>query len=1200
MRITIIFLALASAFGQTQSGTPKADSGNGLDPRRVGVRALGSYWGAAGEQIDTSSGNLSFALPLVKPVSRGNWSAQIFLSYNSQMWRQDSAGTWLMGYDVGYGLGWTVQIASVIPIWANGLIDHYLFVDSTGAEYSLPVKNGSNVWSSLEGIHVWLDTNASPNVLHMPDGSAWVLGSTSAAAEQDAGTMYPTQIEDSNGNYITITYMAGIGAGTANTSARIQYVTDSRTASYIFQYNTDPIPHLLTITNWVSTSESYSFNYSAGQSLIPPFGGTQTTTTLLHSVTVTGLNVANTFVYDGSGQMTSFTTPLGGQLTWGYRTFKYSGNVSVEEVQSRTMTAVAGSSNSWSFGHPSSEDITPPTVHAWVRIFDNGPQTAKYYYGSVVSGNLVVPTTYKECNSDTTLECNGGSAINLQKDYSWTTDSAGNAYMGSALTTLDPNKSYSVQSKSTQTMDSYGNVTQSQLYDYGNLSIPASTYSYSYLYSQNSTYLTKYIFNRVVSASVTKAGVVVPLYSATYDQDWPQDNGLFLYQHDSAFNTNYRYRGNAYSTSNMGAGMSNILHTIGGVPYQAVDGAGRLINMTPSSGTNYSLPSVLTPNNNSNLSTSLSYATSFAVTGVTGANGATSSMTYSYGRPSSSTSSDGAVTDYTYTYQPNTQTATITTGSSTQWKKTTLDGFGRAISVQTGHDSTTVSEVDTQYAPCACSPLGKLWRTSVPFAAGGSPSGWTTYTYDGSGRTLTVTKPDGVSVTTYLYQGNTTKITDPASKWKSFTNDASGNLISVTEPDPNNLPNGTLVTTYTYNGANQLTDVSMPRNTTNGVYTQARHFTWSGSDLASATNPENGTVSYQYDGTHRVTQRTDAMGQKTTYTYDPYGRLTLVQHYAADGTAFPRQDVTYTYDYPQFSGAQNTWGHLAGVTFNGGLGVNPMAYLYSYNQAGRVTTQQFVLPFPYTLQASYTWDNQGRMASLTYPEHGPTTQSYQYNAMGNLSGITQSNCARYNDDGSCDALQNPTVATATYNFAGQVTNLTYYTDMYSSYTEARGYDNQLRLTSINSGGYHMALLNMQYTYPGSGDNGRISQTVDAISGETVNYTYDALNRLATAGSGSWSQHYVYDGFGNLTGTNGSAVWPADPATNRQGASNGNGNSLANSNVWDLENRLVSTVNPNGQTMTFQYDPWGRRISQTVSTDPPASRPSISTVSRVRS
>src|SRR5438067_10996628 len=33
-------------------------------------------------------------------------------------------------------------------------------------------------------------------------------------------------------------------------------------------------------------------------------------------------------------------------------------------------------------------------------------------------------------------------------------------------------------------------------------------------------------------------------------------------------------------------------------------------------------------------------------------------------------------------------------------------------SQESGHDSTTVSQVDTQYAPCACSPLGKLSKTS--------------------------------------------------------------------------------------------------------------------------------------------------------------------------------------------------------------------------------------------------------------------------------------------------------------------------------------------------------------------------------------------------------------------------------------------------------------------------------------------------------
>jgi hypothetical protein len=37
-----------------------------------------------------------------------------------------------------------------------------------------------------------------------------------------------------------------------------------------------------------------------------------------------------------------------------------------------------------------------------------------------------------------------------------------------------------------------------------------------------------------------------------------------------------------------------------------------------------------------------------------------------------------------------------------------------------------------------------------------------------------------------------------------------------------------------------------------GSATQTRTFTWSGNDLASATNPENGTVSYIYDASEGV------------------------------------------------------------------------------------------------------------------------------------------------------------------------------------------------------------------------------------------------------------------------------------------------------------------------------------------------------------
>ena len=74
-------------------------------------------------------------------------------------------------------------------------------------------------------------------------------------------------------------------------------------------------------------------------------------------------------------------------------------------------------------------------------------------------------------------------------------------------------------------------------------------------------------------------------------------------------------------------------------------------------------------------------------------------------------------------------------------------------------------------------------RVSQPYAPSGTVY-WITYTFDSLGRTLTVTQPDNSGTTTYLHEGNTVKITDPANKWKTFTYDAFGNLVQVTEPRP--------------------------------------------------------------------------------------------------------------------------------------------------------------------------------------------------------------------------------------------------------------------------------------------------------------------------------------------------------------------------------------------------------------------------------
>ncbi len=102
-----------------------------------------------------------------------------------------------------------------------------------------------------------------------------------------------------------------------------------------------------------------------------------------------------------------------------------------------------------------------------------------------------------------------------------------------------------------------------------------------------------------------------------------------------------------------------------------------------------------------------------------------------------------------------------------------------------------------------------------------------------------VLAPDGSSTSTYSYQGNTVKTTDPAGKWKKFTMDAFGNLTQVVELRSRRTPtSSTYTTTYTYDAWGNLSGVSMPRPTG----TQTRTFTYSGSLLQSATNPENGTV----------------------------------------------------------------------------------------------------------------------------------------------------------------------------------------------------------------------------------------------------------------------------------------------------------------------------------------------------------------------
>ena len=110
---------------------------------------------------------------------------------------------------------------------------------------------------------------------------------------------------------------------------------------------------------------------------------------------------------------------------------------------------------------------------------------------------------------------------------------------------------------------------------------------------------------------------------------------------------------------------------------------------------------------------------------------------------------------------------------------------------------------------------------------------------------------------------------------------------NVTEPNP---AGGTFISNYTYTPANQLTGVSMTR----GNVTQTRTFVYNGSDLTSAANPENGTVTYVYDNSRHVIRRTGAFGSQTVYTYD--SRFRVLQ-----GHRGPQPTGDHTPAWPAFA-----------------------------------------------------------------------------------------------------------------------------------------------------------------------------------------------------------------------------------------------------------------------------------------------------------
>lgn len=447
------------------------------DRPRTGLRAAGAYWGGAGENVDMQSGNLNFTLPLVTSVGRTGRKVGLGLSYNGQNWRKDANGIWNLGRDIGYGYGWTMTPGSVRAHYSDyWTVDHYAFVDGTGAEYRLDV-NESGVWRSRAagGYVKW---NAAESKLVFPDGSWWEYGCVARGGERDAGTAYPTRLYDRNGNVTVIDYMPGVQWGSANSSGRIVRISDVRAAQnwgpvFEFQYTSEARPHLSGITNTIGTGEAYTFGYTSNQTLQAPFApaGAYGTVQFLSAATVAGLGVGHAFSYGAnvSGELVKVTLPYGAEIEWGYGDQLYGDGKTYREVTGRWLRPSSGAAQLY-YQIAAYAPGGVGTVVDARGIIDPTGKDRWWYFETIAAALDYGLARYFE-------ERDGAPNYTrrLQTETTWVQDSGGRLYAGTVVTRLDAWTADMVTSKVETSMDGNGNVTEQRFYDYGSLTTPMKT-----------------------------------------------------------------------------------------------------------------------------------------------------------------------------------------------------------------------------------------------------------------------------------------------------------------------------------------------------------------------------------------------------------------------------------------------------------------------------------------------------------------------------------------------------------------------------------------------------------------------------------------------------------------------------------------------------------------------------------------------------
>jgi RHS repeat-associated protein len=468
--------------------------------------------------------------------------------------------------------------------------------------------------------------------------------------------------------------------------------------------------------------------------------------------------------------------------------------------------------------------------------------------------------------------------------------------------------------------------------------------------------------------------------------------------------------------------------------------------------------------------------------------GTTATSTFNAaGNVATSTTFNGTQTSYTYDPARNLEIS-----------RTEAIGTLRARTISTQWHSThrVPTQIDepgrrTSYTHDAAGNV--LTRTILDTATNESRV-WT-YAYDSYGRVLSADGPrtDVSDTTTYTYHactqgyecGQLQSVENALGQTRTFsTYNAHGQPLLITDE------NG-VTTTLAYDSRQRLIARTVGNEETSFQY-------WSTGLLRRATLPDGSYVEYGYDPAHRLTDITDAEGNRIHYTLDGIGNRTAEEVF--DPSNSLRTKLTR-----QFTGLSRILKEI------GAAGTTAVTTGFEHDTAGNLTTisapllrttKQYYDEFsrltrvldPVNRSAWYTYNALDQLTSIKDPENRTTT--YTYNALGDLKQLASPDTGTatntYDSAGNLKTSTDARGKLATYGYDGlnRVTSVSY-VDQTISYTYDTGTNQKGRLTQItDNSGY------TRWTYDPRGRVLSRQQMMGSI-GKSVGYAYDASGRLQT-------------------------------------------------------------------------------------------------------